>query len=260
MDCPECGYGNSADSRHCISCGAPLSGATAGARRQTQAEAGLFEGRPPPPPPRPANIPPAHAPRKTTNEQQMAQPGPQAASGRRRTVLEGDGDAPAPRPSPQPVGYPAAKGGSPGARSRTVLDEPDAAVAGPATPQRAAGGGRAPRVVGWMVSFNFNAAGQHYVICEGRNRIGRARDNDVSLYFDARVSEHHATIIYRRGKTAVKDEASTHGTLVNGEDVGIGEVQPLNSGDTLEIGGCKFMVFLLSLETTQELWPELKAM
>ncbi len=260
MNCPECGYQNSADSRHCISCGAPLSGATVGARRVTQAEGGVFSGQPAAAPPRPASIPPSSAGSRTTNEAQASRPPARPAGGRRKTVLEDDGK-PAPQAAPAgSPGFAAPRPARPGGRARTILDEPDAAVAGPATPQRAPGGGRAARVVGWMVSFNYNAAGHHYTICEGRNRIGRARDNDVSLYFDARVSEHHATIIYRRGKTAVKDEASTHGTLVNGEDVGIGEVQSLASGDTLEIGGCKFIVFLLPLDKTNELWPELKAM
>ena len=110
-----------------------------------------------------------------------------------------------------------------------------------------------------MVSFNFNAAGHHYPIREGKNAVGRGRENEVALYFDPRVSERHATIIYRKGKCAVKDEASTHGTLVNGEDVDIGGVQALASGDVLTIGGCVFKLFLLDLEETRALWPDVKA-
>ena len=137
-----------------------------------------------------------------------------------------------------------------------MLDE------GPVVPPSAGGQAAAKgpavgtaRIVGWMVSFDKNPAGQEYVLRAGRSRIGRGRDNEISLFFEDKASDLHATIIWRNGNCAVKDEGSTNGTAVNGEDIGIGSVAPLVTGDSLTIGGSTFLVFLIAQAKGRELWP-----
>ncbi len=107
-----------------------------------------------------------------------------------------------------------------------------------------------------MVSFDFNPAGQDYVIRAGKTSIGKSRDNDVSLFFDNRVSDEHAFIIYRNGQCKVQDKSSTNGTIINGEDIGIGDVADLTNGDTLTIGGSTFIVCLLDKDQVKATWPD----
>lgn len=135
-----------------------------------------------------------------------------------------------------PVSSPAQQGGAP------------AKAAKPA--------GAAPMAVGWMVSFDVNASGQDHVIREGRNSIGRSRDMDISLFYDTSASDHHADLLYHRGRgvCGVMDQGSQNGTFINGEDLGYGKSKDLNSGDILKIGKNTFKVFLLDREEAAETW------
>lgn len=158
-------------------------------------------------------------------------------AGRRRTALDAD----VANPSPEVA-----------TRGRTRLDrevggQPGAAV----TPQR--------RVVGWMISFDVNEAGQEYVLREGRNSLGRARDADVSIFYDDLVSATHATIVCRQGEFKLRDEMTNNGTFVNGVDIGPGATAPLKNGDILRVGRCTFKLFLLDPAEVAALWPHVGA-
>jgi hypothetical protein len=146
---------------------------------------------------------------------------------------------------------------------RTRLDDavpsPDGAVKEGQAERRGGSQGRAARIVGWMISFDFNDTGQEYVIREGRNTVGRSRECEIDLWFDDRAGEKHAIIVYRGGHCAVKDEASTNGTFLNGEDIGIGATAALKSGDVLRFGKSTFKVYLLLLEEVRSLWPQIGA-
>ena len=135
-----------------------------------------------------------------------------------------------------------------------MLDEGDSTDSSAAAPVS-----RKARIVGWMVSFDFSPTGQQYTIREGKTTMGRGRENDCSLFYDGKASDQHAVIIYRGGVCKIKDNASTHGTYINGNDVGIGDVAELKSGDVLTIGDSKFWVVLLDLEKTRAVWPDLGA-
>ncbi len=256
MKCTECGHENSNSPRYCTRCGSPLDeqGAQAGQRRETKGADGLFDAPPRiPPPPPPPSMGAARAVvgnvRKTSLDDGF-EGAPPPMPGARRTVLEEagqSGGAGMRYSGPVPMG----------ARGKTILDE--GPVASPAG-QHGADTGAIPapgtaRIIGWMVSFDRNVAGQAYVLRAGRNRIGRSRDNDVSLFYEPKASDLHATIIWRNNTAAVKDEGSTNGTVVNGEDIGIAQVSPLASGDTLAIGGSTFLVFLIDARTGGKIWP-----
>lgn len=224
MRCPECNHANQPTARFCVRCSHALfpGAQDRGTVRKTQAEEGLFERAEAPfevPPPAPVKTPP-----------------PPAASAPRRTQLEeaqpsrGNGSAP------------------PRARGRTQLDTGEAPELTPPP--------SSSRIVGWAISYDRDPQGASYVIRAGRTRIGRSRDSDIALFFDGKASEHHATIVWRNGQAAVKDEASTNGTLVNGEDIGIGSTASLASGDRLTVGGQTFLIFLVNPELAREVWPE----
>lgn len=258
MKCIECGHENPNSPRYCTRCGQPMGGVegAAGQVRKTQAEAGLFDS---PPVPTSPWTPPAPPP--------QLMPAPLPTVGQvRRTVLEEGGAAAAAAPPPLPgaMSLPAMPGQRPsgpvpqaGGRNKTVLDESPMPAA-PAAPGQAQQVVQAPgtaRAVGWMVSFDRNVAGQDYVLRAGRNRLGRGRDIEVSLFFEPKASDLHATIIWRNGQVAVKDEGSTNGTMVNGDDIGIGAVSPLHTGDTLTIGGSTFIVFFVDPKQARATWP-----
>lgn len=260
MKCSECGHENLNNPKYCTRCGQLLGGAPApggGQVRKTVGMEDMFDVpapsayAPPPPPLRSAFPPPIPA---------SVQPSGQV----RRTVLEEGGNpmVPATAPAAYRPSQPIPAVGQMPQRSKTVLDEGPLPAAAPTSGQ-ASGQALAPtagpgtaRIVGWMVSYDRNVAGQDYVVRAGRNRIGRGRDNEVSLFFEAKASDLHATIIWRNGNAAVKDEGSTNGTLVNGEDIGIGQVQVLQSGDTLTIGGSTFVVFLVDQRMAKQTWPQ----
>ncbi|MBN2193838.1 MAG: FHA domain-containing protein [Polyangiaceae bacterium] len=152
---------------------------------------------------------------------------------RRRTALDSDVAAPAPDAV---------------ARGRTRLDRNASGAPGAAAePQR--------RVVGWMISFDVNESGQEYVIREGRNSVGRARDADISVFYDDLVSANHATIVSRNGELKLRDEMTNNGTFVNGQDIGPGETVPLKHGDVVRVGRCTFKLFILDPAEVAALWP-----
>lgn len=73
-----------------------------------------------------------------------------------------------------------------------------------------------------------------YKLYEGRNTIGRDASCDISIH-DSIASMNHATILFRNGKFAIKDDMSSHGTFVNGEDIDLDAVY-LKDGDVITIG------------------------
>jgi pSer/pThr/pTyr-binding forkhead associated (FHA) protein len=108
-----------------------------------------------------------------------------------------------------------------------------------------------------MISFDVNLEGQEYVIREGKNTLGRAREADISVFYDDRVSATHATIVYRNGECRLRDEMTNNGTFLNGQDIGPGGTVSLKHGDVLRVGRCTFKLFLLDPGEVSRLWPHL---
>ena len=90
------------------------------------------------------------------------------------------------------------------------------------------------KLVGWLVTYSSDPMGEDFRLYEGKNVIGRDPRVQITLQ-DSAVSNTHATIRFLRGKFAIKDEMSSHGTLVNGEDIELNAVY-LNDGDLIEVG------------------------
>jgi len=68
------------------------------------------------------------------------------------------------------------------------------------------------KLVGWLVTFSHDAMGIDFKLYEGRNTIGRMGCN-ITLD-DPQMTSKHATILFQDGEYFLKDEFSTHGTLV----------------------------------------------
>ena len=104
-------------------------------------------------------------------------------------------------------------------------------------------GGR--RVVGVLVSYSANPAGEVYKVYEGRTIIGRDRTCDLPFPQDSHMSSKHFLIQYVEAKGAfkAKDQGSSNGSYVNGQVYVMDETIELKSNDVIVLGGTKF-VFL----------------
>jgi len=94
------------------------------------------------------------------------------------------------------------------------------------------------RLVGWLVSFTWNNEGQDYQLREGKTLIGADSKCDI-VVGDSEVSGHHATILYRGEKFKIKDEFSTNGTRIDGEE--IDDQVELVDGNVITIGVTEFL-------------------
>ena len=94
------------------------------------------------------------------------------------------------------------------------------------------------KLVGWLVTYSFDSMGVDYKLYEGRNTIGRDMDCNITVS-DGLMSGKHATLLFRAGQYALKDEMSSHGTFANDQNIGF-ETYILNDGDVIRMGGTIF--------------------
>lgn len=94
--------------------------------------------------------------------------------------------------------------------------------------------GSQPRLVasGGVYSGNIYPLGGSLV------SIGREATNTVVLSNDNTVSRRHASIEHSGGNYVIRDEGSSNGVFVNG--VKISGMQPIRSGDEIQIGNTRF--------------------
>ena len=96
------------------------------------------------------------------------------------------------------------------------------------------------KLVGWLVSYTNNPLGEDYKLYEGRNTIGRGSDCNLMIN-DGSISGHHATIVFRANKFSLKDEQSSNGSFVNGEDIEL-EATYIKDGDSIRLGNVEFKI------------------
>lgn len=127
------------------------------------------------------------------------------------------------------------KGDEPGASDHTVIRRPPRPGQGKADVS-----GR--RLVGFLVTYNRNPAGEAYNIYEGRNYIGRDASCDISVPDDSQMSGRHMSILYRNvdNKFKFRDEQSSNGTFINKELLDDGE---LSNYDIIRVG-CTIFIFI----------------
>jgi pSer/pThr/pTyr-binding forkhead associated (FHA) protein len=88
------------------------------------------------------------------------------------------------------------------------------------------------KLIGWLVSFTRILEGEDFKIYEGRNLISSSNDGDIIIN-DPSVSSPHCMILFRNGIVKVKDELSTNGTFINGNNI---DEEELKDGDLLKVG------------------------
>jgi len=129
-------------------------------------------------------------------------------------------------------------------RKTVILDTPSKGSSEPAEGAHAAG--VQGKLVGWLVSFDWNPNGQDFRLFMGKTRIGNSSDMDIVLP-DGMVSGFHAEVLHRGGELKIRDNFSTNGTFVNDED--LGDVpRKLCDGDTIRIGRTHLKLRLIDTE------------
>ena len=103
------------------------------------------------------------------------------------------------------------------------------------------------RLVGLLVSYSANPAGEVYKVYEGRTTIGRDRTCDIPFPNDSHMSAKHLLIQYVEAKGAFiaqeYDKGSANGSYVNGQVYVLGDVIDLKNNDVIVIGSTK-LIFL----------------
>lgn len=99
------------------------------------------------------------------------------------------------------------------------------------------------KLVGWLVTYSHDAMGCDYKIFEGRNNIGRDMDCNITIN-DQMMSGKHAVLLFRvvngKNKYSLKDNQSSHGTFINGEDIEL-DARYLEDGDVITMGETKLL-------------------
>ncbi len=94
-----------------------------------------------------------------------------------------------------------------------------------------------PRLVGFLVTFSHDSSGRYFEIREGRVVVGAGAGTDITVKEDKNMSSEHAILLYRRGIFFLRDNLSTNGTFVNGEeittDVRLKNYDEMKMGDTV---------------------------
>ena len=122
---------------------------------------------------------------------------------------------------------------TPSASDRTAIHKPVEEVQTDSDP-----GSSGRKLVGWLVSFSWNKEGQDHQLREGKTTIGADGQCDVRVP-DGEVSSHHATILYRNETFRIKDEFSTNGTHIDGNE--IVDQTELEDGNTITLGKTDFL-------------------
>lgn len=102
-------------------------------------------------------------------------------------------------------------------------------------------GGR--KVVGVLVSYSANPAGEVFKIYEGRNLIGRAPSSDIVFSKDDKMSGTHLLILYREAEGIfwAVDQNSSNGTYINGKFAS--DRVELHANDVIVLGATKMIFF-----------------
>lgn len=93
--------------------------------------------------------------------------------------------------------------------------------------------------VGWLTCIEGNMFGESFVLREGDNHIGRARNMDVSLCYESSVSrKNHAILSYDSEKNRYTLHTMDSENLVFCNSRRVKKVKTLKSRDILILGHC----------------------
>ena len=100
-----------------------------------------------------------------------------------------------------------------------------------------------PRIVGFLITYSHEPSGAYFVIREGRHIIGAGKKTDIRINGDKNMSSEHCILLFRRGLFLMRDNLSTNGTFLNGEEV-TADVQ-LSNYDKIKMGDTEFTLMMV---------------
>jgi hypothetical protein len=101
-----------------------------------------------------------------------------------------------------------------------------------------------PKLVGFLVSYTWNAVGDAFRIYEGKNSVGSSGVVDVSVPSDRAMSSEHFAVMVRAGRIKIKDLTTTNATTVDGVDVW-GDSVDASHGTIIKAGATEFILTLI---------------
>ncbi len=233
MECPKCKTANSANAKFCKSCGSII-----GKSEKKRCPHGhvldptwggrcaICESGGDRPAPSPDGGP--HKGKTIREEGLPPFPPDMGKSGQpiRKTKME-PGTMSEPSPTPPDPNVPRPDSGR---RRKKTMVMSDYAQEG-----QNEGVSEARRLVGFLVTYSHKPAGEFFELREGRYVIGSGTRSDIYIS-DNMMSSEHAILLFRRGKFLFRDNLSTNGSFVNGEevigDIEVGNYDNINMGDT----------------------------
>ena len=105
-------------------------------------------------------------------------------------------------------------------------------------------------LVGFLFSYSKTQAGEFWPLYEGKNIVGSHKNCDVALY-EEQVSNPHAHVfaIRKKGEDKlefrIQDAGSETSTIVDGEQLMVGDVATLKNRSRIVIGGYELIVVLI---------------
>jgi pSer/pThr/pTyr-binding forkhead associated (FHA) protein len=132
--------------------------------------------------------------------------------------------------APQPIA-PQVATPPPNSPNPVAIQATEVASAGHANVQQA--------LTGFLVSFQEQPSGQHWVLHEGDNLVGRADTKVVCAVPVAHgtTSTRHAMLRCQNGQMTLADLGSTNGTYRNNTKLSPESAIALNDGDEIRFGG-----------------------
>ena len=129
-----------------------------------------------------------------------------------------------------------------GGGRRTVYVPPEAGERAEASARAAAPS--LPRVVGFLVSYTWDHAGQVFPLREGKNTFGSRPDCDGPVTQDRAMSGQHFAVMCRAGQVRVRDLDSTNATTVDGQEIW-GDSSAADHASVIKAGDTVFQVVLI---------------
>ncbi|MFH1136857.1 MAG: FHA domain-containing protein [Pseudomonadota bacterium] len=224
-NCPKCKTPNVDDASFCKACGSPMP--------KTGEKPRCVNG---------------HILDPSWTDCPICQAGSQSQMQRRTTTVEPNDFGPPPKDSPRRKTKIETAVPENSAASSFETDNPlkrkKTRVAGYDDDPAADAPGSAPgKLVGFLVTFSFNPAGKYFEIREGRSLIGSGDGVDMCMAEDKLMSSRHAVLLYRRGRFLFRDDMSTNGSWVNGEET-TQDVE-LRNYDRVNMGNTEFRLLII---------------
>ena len=101
-----------------------------------------------------------------------------------------------------------------------------------------------PRLVGFLVTYSWNSAGEAFKISDGKNSFGSSSTVDSPIPSDLAMSSEHFVVMVRGDRIKIRDLTTTNATTVDGVEIW-GDSADAVHGTKVKAGDTEFIVTLI---------------